>query len=129
MSDSMPIEAPATDAPPLVEAPATQVLSGTRVGADPDGCLCTRCGRSLRAGTAVTLYAYRLPAARRWTVARIACGDCAATTLATPTLGTTECLLEGRLVTRSLPHRQTHSLCVLASESLTQSPPSMGAQP
>jgi hypothetical protein len=129
MSDHPTTATPMPDKSPLIEAPATQVLTGTRVGADPDGCLCTRCGRSLRAGAAVTVYAYRLPAARRWTIARVACADCAAATIETPTLGTTECLVEGHLITRSMAHEQTHALSVHATEPLAHSSASTGAQP
>lgn len=116
-------------APPAVQTTPSQLLRPVPVGSSPNQCRCTDCQTTLHEGQQVGLYAYRLGDADHWDIARVFCRDCTPERFVGPTLGATELLAIGMLVTVSNPARQSHWLCV--AEVLTRriSPPTEGSQP
>ena len=84
----------------VVEAPVTQVVSGSTV-ADGETTPCAACGRHLRDGDPVVVYACRCVEPGRWRLPRSWCQACAPDALVTRTLGVVEAPVDGRLAVRT----------------------------
>jgi hypothetical protein len=95
----------------MIQADASQVLSGTTIGPGPMA-QCSTCARSIGEASAVALRAHRLSDEARWTVAAIHCQGCIEThgEIDTPTPGAVELVLAGRLMLRGDASAQEHRL-------------------
>ncbi|MCU4975388.1 hypothetical protein OB955_22085 [Halobacteria archaeon AArc-m2/3/4] len=114
---------------PVVLATPTQVLTGHQVGPRADAAICIGCGDPLHETDIVFAYAYRCAEAADWAVSRLYCFSCAPKTIKSPTLGTTEVVMGGRLGTIALPTLRTHRLCLTELKIRAVSPPTEGCPP
>lgn len=81
----------------MVETPATQLFTGTRLAADGEHSECTCCTRLLREGEQLTVYAAQAERNGEWQIDRLYCRECMPIEITTPTLGVTELLVRGRI--------------------------------
>ena len=112
----------------VIAAPE-QLLAGHPVGPKPDAAICIGCGEGLHATDIAFAYAYRCADAVRWEVPRLYCLGCAPDRIRSPTLGTTEALVGGRLGTLALPTTRHHRLCLTELAIRAFSPPTEGCPP
>lgn len=112
-----------------VIATPEQILAGHPVGPQPDAAVCIGCGTPLHETDIVFGYAYRRAESVEWTVSRLYCHGCAPATIYSPTLGTTEVLVGGRLGTISLPTSRMHRLCLTELALRAYSHPTEGCPP
>lgn len=106
-----------------------QVLAGMQVGLPDLVVVCTYCGEEVAEGQACTVYAYRPADDHEWYPARCYCQACAPDEIPTPTMGTSEVLVQAWLGVVSRPHDRSHRLCLLKVDLLASSPPSEGSPP
>lgn len=93
---------------PTVETTATQVLAGITLseGGKTD---CTGCGRTVREGDRVGVYARRGPEESQFAVTRVHCHGCRVAEIDHPTPGVRELAAVGRRgVTTDAASRETH---------------------
>ena len=114
---------------PTVTATPAQVLHGHPVGPKPDAAVCIGCGSPLRETDIVFAYAYRCADAAQWDVPRLYCHGCAPDRIKSPTLGTTELLVGGRLGSIALPTPRSPRLCLTELALRAFSPPTEGCAP
>lgn len=112
-----------------VRSTPEQLLTGLPIGTPSPEASCTACNRAVREGEAVVVYAYRMPDAESWDLARCYCRDCRADEIATPTLCASEVLAEAVLGRVADARRQTHQFCLLDVEPTDTSPPGEGTKP
>ncbi|NHN46487.1 hypothetical protein G9464_02575 [Halostella sp. JP-L12] len=105
-----------------------QLLTGVSIGVPIPEAQCADCGRTLREGENVVVYAYRAADATEWDVARCYCRDCGPDGISAPTLGTSETLVGALIGTVSDVGRQTHQFCLLDIERVDASPPTDGTE-
>ena len=113
---------------PVVTTPR-QALTGLQIGLANLQVHCTACGQARHEGQQVWVYAYRTADDPEWLVTRCYCPQCAPARIETPTLGTSEALIEARLDVVSLSSEQRHHLCLSDVEVLGCSPLTEGAAP
>jgi hypothetical protein len=75
------------------------------------------------------VYAYRAAEASEWVLTRCYCVDCTGPEIETPTLGTSEVLVDARLEVLSLSAEQRHTLCLHEVSVLAFSPLMEGDEP
>ena len=114
---------------PTVTATPAQVLHGHPVGPKPDAAVCIGCGAPLRETDIVFAYAYRCADAAQWDIPRLFCHGCAPDRIKSPTLGTTELLVGGRLGSIALPTPRSPRLCLTELALRAFSPPTEGCAP
>ncbi|MDG5820193.1 hypothetical protein [Natronococcus sp. A-GB7] len=114
---------------PTVTATPAQVLHGHPVGPKPDAAVCIGCGSPLRETDIVFAYAYRCADAAQWDIPRLFCHGCAPGRIRSPTLGTTELLVGGRLGSIALPTPRSSRLCLTELALRAFSPPTEGCAP
>ncbi|WP_394740096.1 hypothetical protein [Natronococcus roseus] len=114
---------------PIVTATPAQVLHGHPVGPKPDAAVCIGCGSPLRETDVVFAYAYRCADAAQWDIPRLFCHGCAPGRIRSPTLGTTEVLVGGRLGSIALPTPRSPQLCLTELALRAFSPPTEGCAP
>ena len=106
-----------------------QVLTGHPVGPDPDTAFCIGCGAALHETDIVFAYAYRAADSVQWDVPRVFCHGCVPDRIRSPTLGTVEVLVGGRLGTITLPTSRSHRLCLTELAVRDDSPATEGCPP
>jgi hypothetical protein len=89
-----------------------QVFAGLVVGLGTSPVRCTGCQEERTEGQSLVVYVYRTPDGEAWDLARDYCPACAPETVSTPTLGTSEVLVEATLGTRSVPTAHFQRLCL-----------------
>ena len=106
-----------------VIATPEEVLTGHPIGPHANGAVCSGCGEALHEADIVFAYAYRCAEAVNWTVSRLFCYGCAPSRIQSPTLGTTEIVVGGRIGTIGHPTPRTHRLCLteLAVRAISRS--------
>ncbi|MFC4438565.1 MULTISPECIES: hypothetical protein [Natrialbaceae] len=114
---------------PAVVATPAQILQGYPVGPEPDTVLCIGCGTALHETDIVFAYAYRCADSTRWDVPRLFCRGCVPNRIRSPTLGTTEVLVGGRLGTIAFPTPRSQQLCLSELTTRAFSPPTEGSEP
>ena len=110
----------------IVEAPVMQVVSGS-VLTSGETYPCCRCGRLLRDGDSVIVYAGRCAKDAVWCPSRVCCASCGPEGIATPTLGVVEALLSGRVYVRTDGARQQTSLVGAVESCLAVSDATKGS--
>jgi hypothetical protein len=105
------------------------VLTGLPIGIPDLSAQCSDCGRTLREGERVLVYAYRAAEATEWDLARCYCPECRPDEITTPTLGTSEVLVDAMLGTMSDVRAQTHHFCLRHVERVDESLPTEGTAP
>ncbi len=114
---------------PTVIATLEAVLAGHPIGPRSNGALCIGCGAVLHETDIVFAYAYRCAESVQWNVPRLYCYSCTPSTIKSPTLGTTEVLMGGRLGAIALPTSRTHQLCLTELAVRAYSNPTEGRPP
>jgi hypothetical protein len=114
---------------PSVVTTPKQALSGLHIGLANLQALCTTCGDALGEGQPIWVYAYRAAEDPEWLLTRCYCRDCAPDGIETPTLGTSETLIEAYLDVVSLSGERRHQLCLSEVAVLAFSPLTKGAAP
>jgi len=104
-----------------------QVLQGHPVGSKSNTTLCIGCGMALHETDIVFAYACRCADSVEWDVPRVYCYDCAPDKISSPTLGTTEVLVGGRLGTIAFPTPRNQQLCLTELATRALSPPVEGS--
>lgn len=117
-----------SELPSIVSTPQ-QVLTGVQIGLPDLHASCTCCGESITEGQACTVYAYRPANGQEWYPAKCYCQGCAPDKIPTPTIGTSEVVIQSWLGVVSRPHDRSHRLCLLEVELVEFSPPTEGRQP
>ncbi len=74
--------------------------------------VCIGCYAALYETDIVFAYAYRCAESVQWNVPRLFCHGYSPATIQSPTLGTTEVLVGGRLGSTALPTSRIHRLCL-----------------
>lgn len=108
--------------PQRVGTTLRQALTGLQIGLANLQAHCTSCGQACHEGQQVWVYAYRAADEPEWLLSRCYCSGCAPDCIETPTLGTSEALIEARLDVVSLSSQQRHNLCLSEIEILAFSP-------
>ena len=121
--------APEDSEPQRVVTTLRQALTGLQIGLANLQARCTACGQARHEGQQVWVYVYRTADAPEWVLSRCYCSGCAPGCIETPTLGTSEALIEARLDVVSLSSEHCHNLCLSEIEVLTFSPLTEGASP
>ena len=106
-----------------------QVLAGYPVGLRHETAICSSCGSPLHETDIAFAYGYRPVETADWTVPRLYCHGCVPSRIRSPTLGTTEVLVGGRLGTITLPTSRTHRHCLTELALRAVSPPTEGTDP
>jgi hypothetical protein len=106
----------------LVTAPAEQLLTGYPV----DDHRCSYCKTGLQEGDPVRAYAVQYAGDDQWSIPRLYCRECHPVDVITPTLGATELLVDGRLVTLMDAVTQRTPLSLYDAEPVTRSAPEVG---
>ena len=114
---------------PTVTASPAQVLHGHPVGPKPAAAVCIGCGSRLQETDIVFAYAYRCADTAQWDIPRLFCHGCAPNRIKSPTLGTTEVLVGGRLGSITLPTPRSPRLCLTELALRAHSPPTEGCTP
>ncbi len=112
-----------------VIATPERVLNGHPVGPRTGTAVCISCGVPLYETDIVFAYAYRRAESVQWVVARLFCHSCVSATIRTPTFGTTEVLVGGRLGTIALATPRSHRLCLTELAVCDLSPANEGCSP
>lgn len=112
-----------------VVATFAQLFTGLRVGMSTLEVQCCGCGRHLREGNRVSVYAYRTVETPRWHLARCRCLECGSAAITAPTLGATEVCVRARLAVVSDKSTQQHHLCLAKPTVSAVSPPQDGTPP
>ncbi|TYL35937.1 hypothetical protein CV102_25005 [Natronococcus pandeyae] len=99
------------------------------VGPEPDTALRIGCGAALYEADIVFASAYRWADSTRWDVPRLVCRGCVPDRIRSPTLGTTEGLVGGRLGTIALPTPRSQQLCLTDLTMRAFCPPAEGSEP
>ncbi len=114
---------------PVIQSTPAQVLAGVQVGLPDLTAVCTCCGESITEGQATSVYAYQPADEQEWYLARCYCQACAPDEIPTPTVGTSEVVVQAWLGVVSRPHDRSHRLCLLEVELVAFSPPAEGHDP
>lgn len=105
-----------------------QALTGLDL-VEGDRVMCTSCGGVLHADDTIWVYAYQAAEASQWTLTRWYCGECRGDSIATPTLGVSEALVEARLAQVPGANGSERRLCLSTVALRAFSPPREGASP
>lgn len=114
---------------PLLTATPEQLFTGTEIGLPKLEAVCGTCTQTLHEGACCTVYAYQPAEKVRWYTRRCYCEDCAPAVIQTPTVGTSEVLVQAILGTIASQSRQTYRLCLTEVTLGTYSPPTEGREP
>jgi hypothetical protein len=106
----------------LVTATVEQLLTGYPLQEHR----CSYCKTSLEEGDRIRGYAVQYAGDDRWLVPRLYCWDCRPDEFISMTLGATELLIDGTLVTVMDVTRQCSSISLNDVESVTRSVPEEG---
>ena len=117
------------DATPRIVSTPQQVFTGLRVGLANQTVECSQCGALRQSGQSIVCYAYRSADAPEWLLTRCYCTDCTPTEIETPTLGTSELLLEAELGVVSDVADQLHECCLQDVRVVDWQDCSVGAKP
>jgi hypothetical protein len=106
----------------LVTAPADQLLTGFSV----EDHRCSYCKTDLQEGDPIRAYAVRYAGDDHWSIPRLYCRKCRPDDVTAPTLGATELLVDGRLVTVMDAATQRTPLALYGAEPVVRSAPEVG---
>ncbi|WP_348611667.1 hypothetical protein [Halobaculum rarum] len=112
-----------------VQTTLHQTLTGLPVGLATLDVICSACKRAIQEGDHLWVYAYRAADDPEWLLTRCYCEACAVDEIETPTLGTSETLVEARLDVVAITSEQRHHLCLGAVDVRAFSPLTEGARP
>lgn len=122
---------PGLDTPVTTIASLKQLLHGLHVGVpNSEGTSCDQCGRGLRDGDAVTVYASKPVEATTWKIRQINCQDCQQKMeISTPTLGVSEALAAANLGITQNAATQTTWLVLANVKPISFAPPDQCTEP